>query len=354
MTTLRVLQAGHATLQDLGRPGFAALGVPAGGAADHHAARTANVLVGNADATPLIEITASGLAIRADQHLLVAVTGAATTVLVGGAPCPSWELLLVPAGVEVEVPAPAVGLRSYLAIGGFDHPRTLGSVAPDPLLGIANALVEGDLLRPDLPTVSLPQDGMPFFRLDAAHPGHAVRPGDGVGTVAVTAGPDLHLLVGGADRLEQTFTVGSESNQVGLRLDGPALDLAGHEEILSRGVPVGAVEVPPSGGVITLLRARLVTAGYPVVAIATTLALDVLGQLRPGDRLRFTVTTVDDAVAALRDRERARHALAMRVRRALVARGLGAALSPLHASSRECPEGPGTSTRPLTPLASCP
>lgn len=330
MSRLYVVRAGNATIQDLGRSGFAALGVPIGGAADQHSARTANALVGNADRSPLLEITATDFAVRADRDLLVAVTGAAESVSIGGRTCPAFELLPVPAGEQVHVPAPSTGLRSYLAVNGsLRATETLGSVAPDPLLGIAQLITDGALLEVDSAFHELPIGSLPLFRLGAVRPRGAMS---GIHSVAITAGPDLALL--GGEKLNDTFAVTPQSNHVGLRLEGHTPALASYDEILSRGVPVGAVEIPPSGGVIVLLRGRLVTAGYPVVAVATTVALDVLGQLRAGDRLRFTPTTTEAAVAELRAREARHLSLAERVRNAFAARGLTHVVHPAHASRK--------------------
>jgi 5-oxoprolinase (ATP-hydrolysing) subunit C len=332
-TRLHVLQAGNASVQDLGRPGYAALGIAGGGAADQHAARVAQILVGNRETAPLLEVTGSELVVRADRDVLVAVTGAASTVRVAGRTSPTWELLPVPAGEEIRVPAPTTGLRSYLAVNGELAVETcLGSAAPDPLLGFAARLGDDDVLEVRTGLARLPASGLPLFRLAAPRPTYTVN---GTTTIAVTGGPDLELLTGGLDGLAGDFSVTPQSDSVGLRLAGPDLALPAYDEILSRGVPVGAVEIPPSGGVIVLLRARLVTAGYPVVAVATTAALDLLGQLRPGDPLRFTPTTTDAAVAALRAAAADRQSLATRVRNALGSRGLAHLVHPDHASTTQ-------------------
>jgi 5-oxoprolinase (ATP-hydrolysing) subunit C len=332
-TDLHVVGVGHATLQDLGRPGYVAVGIPGGGAADQHAARTANTLVGNADAAPLIEVTASGLSLRAEHDVLLAVTGAADHVFVAGSRVPSWELLAVHAGAPVDVPAPTAGLRSYVAVNGRIHaPSLLGSVAPEPLLDSHQRLIAGEVLTVETALTRLPAGTVPYFRLGAGPPSYSVG---GISTVGVTAGPESELLNGGLSQLTARFTVTPQSNHVGLRLDSPPLDLAPYDEILSRGVPVGAVELPPSGGVIVLLRGRLVTAGYPVVAVVTSVDVDVLGQLRPGDAVRFEPTPVEAAVSRLRARRLERRALASRTRTALAARGLDELVHPFHASSEE-------------------
>lgn len=318
---LVVERAGYAVVQDLGRPGHAGLGVSPNGASDQHAARTANLLVGNAESAPLVEATGSELVVRCEAEALVAVTGPVGAVFVDGHPQPAWELLPVPAGARVRVPAPDGGLRTYLAVNGaLQEARALGSVAPDRLLGVGRAVGAGDELLVES-GYTAPRGGLAVFRLAAPRgPSHR----DGVARVDVTAGPEAGLLEGGGlEQLETTFRVLPDSDQVGLRLDGPPMAVRSRGETLSRGVPVGAVQVPHSGGVIVLLRGRLVTAGYPIVAVATSASVDVLGQLRPGDSLRFTLCTAAEAVARLRDLHDRRRALAGRVRTALTARGLG-------------------------------
>ncbi|MCW2756965.1 MAG: allophanate hydrolase [Nocardioidaceae bacterium] len=313
---LHVEQAGFAAVQDLGRPGHGGVGIAGNGAADAHAARLANTLVGNAPGRPLVEVTGSAYAFTSSADVLVAVTGAAERVSVGGAVQPAGELLTVPAGSRVTVEAPARGWRSYVAVNGLiDSASTLGSVAPDSLLGVGTRLSAGDTLtlRTRYAGLDHPHSRVPVFRLSA--------PRAELGAVDVTAGPELDEF--GADALDGEYEVSPQSDQVGLRLLGPAPERSASTEILSRGVPVGAVEVPPGGGLLVLLRGRLVTAGYPVIGVATTVSVDRLGQVRPRDTLTFSRRTNDEAVAALRRRDSALGALAVRVRAALTSSGIG-------------------------------
>jgi allophanate hydrolase subunit 2 len=150
--------------------------------------------------------------------------------------------------------------------------------------------------------------------------------------VWVTPGPDIARLALGAAALDAALELLPQSDQVGLRFAGPSVDLTTSEEILSRGVPVGAVEVTPSGELLVLMRGRLVTAGYPVVAVVTSASLDDLAQARPGDTVRLTITDVESARRALHEAEEEHQRLAARVRRAFEARGLGSLLAPAHAS----------------------
>ena len=333
---LVVERTGHATVQDLGRPGLAHLGLSANGAADAHAARIANILVGNRSGAPLIEVTGSSFGFRPRSRVLLAVTGAAGRLLAGGVSCPLSEPVVVEAGCPVQLEMAGSGHRTYVALNGeIGAAPVLGSVAPDPVLGIGRRLVEGDVveLRSRFTELHHPFSGVPLFRLAAPR-----IPLRRALAVDVTVGPDAGEF-GAAPTGEPagTFTVSPLSDHVGLRLTGPAPRREVSTEILSRGVPVGAVEVPPNGGLIVLLRGRLVTAGYPILAVATTTALDRLGQVRPGDSLTFRAQSLESADADLRERERGLTELAARVARAFRHVGLAHVLDDDHLSASAAP-----------------
>jgi len=324
VSTLTIRQVGHCVVQDLGRPGHAAIGVAANGSADQHAARTANILVGNAEDAALLELTASELAFTAGSDLLVAVTGAARHVLVDGHPHPAWETVTVFAGSHVLVPVGPTGYRSYLGVNGtIEADRVLGSVAPDRLIGAGRQLAADDTVTVDSSfTTRGGRWWELLFRLAAA----PVVLGDTI-EVDATPGPDVDRIRGGLAALDAPFLVTPQSDDIGLRLTGVPIERTTTEEILSRGVPVGAIEVPPDGGVIMLMRGRLVTAGYPVLAVVTTESLDRLGQTGPGATVRVNVCDLDEARAAILRRHDERRELAGRVRTALAASGLAHVVS---------------------------
>lgn len=326
---LTVESAGFAVVQDLGRPGHGDQGIAVNGASDRWSAQVANTLVGNAPGAPLLEVTGSALALRADADTLVCVTGADTSPGVAGRPVPAWDPFLVESGAVVVVPAPTRGLRSYVAVaGGLDAPTVLGSVAPDPMLGVGRRLARGDRL--DLAVCVCgwehPSYAHALFRLHAPRPTWTTSP-----LLDVTAGPELAEFV--AEELRGPWTVSAQSDHVGLRAEGPTPVRSGSAEILSRGVPVGAVEVPPSGGLLVLLYGRLVTAGYPVPYVATSTSLDALGQARPGDRLELREVPIADAVARSRSRREELRLLAVRAANALHGSGLGDLMAPGHLSA---------------------
>lgn len=307
--TLTIHRAGRATVQDLGRFGRGRHGLPVNGALDQYSARVANVLTGNDEGAPLLEITALDFHATPSADLLVAVTGAPADVTVGGVARPRWEPVAVRPGETIRVTGIRDGLRVYLAVhGSVDAPFLLGSCAPDTILGFGHALSDGD----ELAVGSCSPIDHPVFR----HPVFRLRPpvprfGE-PWTVDVTDGPDVAEFDAGP-LYAGSFTVTPRSNHIGLRLTGPLPRRLATGEVLSRGVPVGAVEVPAGDELLVLHRGRGVTAGYPVLAVATATGLDALGQARPGHAVRFRRRTVAEAVAAHRTRRQAVLALRERV-----------------------------------------
>ena len=138
-----------ATIQDLGRPGYAHLGVPHAGAADRGSLRRANRLAGNEDGAAGLEVTLGRLQLRFHAAAVVAVTGAPAAVTVtpaDGDPAPAdgEHAIGIPAGAVLRLAAPADGLRTYVAIrGGIDVPPELGSRSADLLSGLGPAAAAG-------------------------------------------------------------------------------------------------------------------------------------------------------------------------------------------------------------------
>ncbi|MCW2508916.1 MAG: ahs [Modestobacter sp.] len=273
---LTVLATGPlTTVQDDGRPGQAALGIGRSGACDRASAALANRLVGNPADAAVLEVTFGGLAVRAESDLLVVTTGARCP----GAPHAAPTLLR--RGQELRLGAPAAGLRTYLAVrGGIDVPPVLGSRATDVLAGLGPAVVAvGDVLPVGEPTAPPPV-------VDVAP---VADPPDGEVTVAVLPGPraDWFGDAGWAALTGQAWSVTSESNRVGLRLDGDPLDRLREGELPSEGMVRGALQVPPSGTPVLFLADHPVTGGYPVIAYVVDADVDRCAQLRPGQTLRF-------------------------------------------------------------------
>lgn len=300
---LDVSCAGLSAVTDLGRPRGSSVGQMTGGALDQHSAAVANTLVGSEATAPLLEVTSQDFSATTDRDLLVSVTGATAEVTVDGRPQPQWEPVAWPAGQYLRIKRIRDGLRVYVGLHGHvDTPKLLGSCAPDTVLGFGTWLGAGHQIRVHgrAPALNNPWLGVPVFRLGSRPPG-------GIGStpthIPVTDGPDVVEFGTTASCLfTQDFVVGTASNHIGLRMasaTGTALPRRQTTtEVLSRGVPIGAVEVPTGDELLVLHRGRGVTAGYPVLAVVTRTGLSQLGQVRPGDTVRFVPTTVEDAVRA--------------------------------------------------------
>lgn len=313
--TLRILQPGISAITDLGRRRGGSLGQMTGGALDQYSAEIANTLVASAPTAPLIEMTALDFSATPTTDLLIAVTGAPADVTVSGTTVPQWEPVIVSAGATLTVSNIRHGLRVYIAVHGAIRTETLlGSCAPDSVLGFGRALGRDDVqIDVDCPPIRHPHFDIPVFALGARRPrfsDHWIIP--------VTDGPDLAEFGDTAPRLfDHDFAVGNASNHIGLRLyptgEHPLPTREATSEVLSRGVPIGAVEVPAGNELLVLHRGRGVTAGYPVLAVVTTIGLDRLGQARAGQHVRFTPVDVANAVDAHRTRIRGLEELRARV-----------------------------------------
>ncbi len=264
------------TVQDLGRPGLAGIGVGRSGACDRASAALANRLVGNDPGAAVLEATLGGLAVRADADLVVVTTGARPA----GSPAHDAPLAL-PAGGTLRLGTPAGGLRTYLAVrGGIAVEPVLGSRSTDLLAGLGPpALRAGDVLP-----VGAPSDPMPG--VDVAP---VPDPPGGEVTLRLLPGPRADWLTDDALELLGTaaWTVTTESNRVGLRLDGPPLARRETGELPSEGLVRGALQVPPSGTPVLFLADAPVTGGYPVAGYVADDDVDRCGQLRPGQTLRL-------------------------------------------------------------------
>ena len=278
--SLTVLATGPlTTMQDTGRPGRAALGVGRSGACDLASYRLANRLVGNPEDAPALEVTYGGLRVRAEGDVLVVTTGARCA---GSAHHNAPAILR--SGAELALGVPASGLRTYVAVrGGFESRCVLGSCATDTLSGLGPDHVSaGDVLP--LGAACLPLPGIDLAPVPEPEPGTV--------TVQVTAGPRRDWFPDEAWRslVGQSWTVTSDSNRVGLRLDGEPLPRRRDDELPSEGLVRGALQVPPSGRPVLFLADHPVTGGYPVIAYVNDADVDRCAQLRPGQQLLLRET----------------------------------------------------------------
>jgi biotin-dependent carboxylase-like uncharacterized protein len=280
----RELEIRHAgpqvTVQDLGRPGQAHLGVPRSGALDDPAHRLANRLVGNDESAATLECLGGQLAFRTRSAVTLAVAGALVPVTVAGRGREWGNAVSVHAGSVVELGAATQGLRAYLAVsGGIEVQPVLGSRSTDLLSGLGPDRVrDGDVLP-------------------VGPPGPAPVPVDAIRTARHSR--ELRLRLGPRDdwfddaSVEAldgaAYTVGNDSNRIGLRLEGEPIRWRGDDELPSEGMVLGAVQVPPNGQPVVFLNDHPTTGGYPVIAVVVREDLAVCAQLRPGEEVTLRV-----------------------------------------------------------------
>ncbi len=299
MTTgLKVVAAGPlSTIQDGGRHGYQRYGVSVAGAFDPLFLAAANALVGNPPGEGAVELTMTGDGYEvAADGLRLAVVGDFALTIDGEAAAP-WRSHTLARGQVVRIGVARSGLRGYLAVaGGFALVPQLGSVATH-LRNRLGGLDGGRLKAGDLLPLRLAR--APAGGDLALDPGLLPRRG---AALRVVLGPqDGHF---GPDDiaafLDGAWTIGRESDRMGCRLEGPVIGHAKGFNIISDGIPLGAVQVPGSGQPIILLPDRQTAGGYPKIACVIAPDVAALAQIGPGAVIRFTAIGADAALAAHR------------------------------------------------------
>jgi KipI family sensor histidine kinase inhibitor len=284
------------TIQDEGRWGHQASGVPVSGPMDRVSHRVANALVGNESTAALLEATLSGPEIRIDNGAVIAVTGANLGARLDAEEVPLHRPIRCRPGAVLRFGERRAGARAYIAFsGGLTVPAVLGSRATHTHCGLGGVngrpVVAGDRLPlGDERTVSASRViSVPNPRVD------------GGAKLRVLPGPQLDSFPAAAlETLQRTrFTVTSQSDRMGYRLTGGTIPRIEGHEMISDVTFAGALQIPPSGSPILLMSDRQTTGGYPQLATVITADLPTAGQLAPGDWIEFEVCTRHQALSAL-------------------------------------------------------
>jgi len=302
MEVLEVIQPGPlTTVQDLGRFGYQQYGVPTSGALDNYAFRIGNFLVGNEEGAASLEITLFGCQLRTLQDTKVAITGADLTATINGEPAPAWKSLLIKSGDVLSFPRLNSGCRAYLAIaGGIDVPEVMKSASTYIKASIGGLsgrpLRQGDVLRDKAVTASsaaarIPSEYIPVY-------GNQI-------TFRVVLGPqdDCFTEEGIGTFLNSEYTVTTQADRMGYRLEGPRIQHREGADIISDGIPLGAIQVPGDGLPIILLADRQTTGGYTKIATVISVDIPKVAQAKPADKIKFQQVTEEQAVALLKKYE---------------------------------------------------
>jgi antagonist of KipI len=298
---LRIINPGlMTTIQDLGRYGYAHLGVTPAGAADALALRVANLLLGNRENAAALEMTLLGATVEFQRAAIVVLTGAQVDCRLGNARAPMWRAFPVLPGAVLKCGAITGGARAYLAVqGGFELKAVMGSVAT---LGSAHfGGLEGRTLKAGdrLAVSHVVSSGVRRISRDALvylAPRRELR---------ITPGPQASWFGSEGLQLLQRgpYAVSGDSDRRGIRLRGEALTLPPKSQLVTEGISLGAMQVPPDGQPIILFVDQQTTGGYPKVANVIAADLRHVAQLRPRDEVHFRVVSVEEAIGLLREQE---------------------------------------------------
>jgi allophanate hydrolase len=307
MQALEVVAPGpHTTVQDLGRIGFQDVGVPASGALDRVSLRLANALVGNRPGAPALEMLLQGptLKVLADS-VRVALVGCSAGIEIrsgSGRSVPAGRSVRLVRGEVFRVGALGDSVCAYLAIeGGPDVPQALGS-ASTYVRGCIGGLHGRRLRKLDvLPLVQGAADVRPERMLPRPFDLELDQP------IRVVLGPQADYFTDEAVHtfLSSEYTVSTQADRMGYRLEGPALAHAKGYNIVSDGIVSGAVQVPGSGRPIVLMVDHQTTGGYPKIATVISADIPVVGRRRPGRAIRFVAVEVHEAERLRRAQEAA-------------------------------------------------
>jgi len=298
---LEIIAPGILTsVQDLGRYGYGRYGVAPSGALDSFALRIANLLVGNRSDQACLEIMLLGPAIKALEDVVVAVTGGNLQPRRDKQPLAMWRSQILKKGDILSFSSPLSGFRAYVAVGGgISVPRVMGSRSTNFSSGFGGfqgrALKKNDILTSENHSQCVKTDIRSF------NPAWIPVYPDNWSLRVIWGPQDDHFSAESrASFLDATYIMSADSDRTGIRLQGPVIrqkpDI--QASIISEGVISGSVQIPGDGLPIIILG-ETVTGGYRKIATVISADLPLLGQIKPGDSMRFTAVSLDEARQAL-------------------------------------------------------
>lgn len=306
------------SIQDLGRFGFQRYGINTSGAVDPLSHRLANLLTGNDESLPTIEMTMIGPSIFFHKQSLIAICGADLSPTINDIPVPLWRPVLVREGSELSFGKCKQGIRAYLAVGGgLQVSRVMNSHSTSLRAKIGGfngrTLESGDEFLFNKPgalsrriiSSLLPElkDGFIAAGWTAGSPLFSKVNEDL--SIRVTKGRQFELFTKEScdSFFHSPYFVTTHSDRMGCRLRGEALSLKQHFEMISEAVNDGTVQVSADGNPIILLAERQTTGGYPKIAQIAAVDIPLVAQAKPGDNIHFLQISHERAQQLLIERE---------------------------------------------------
>lgn len=308
------------TVQDLGRFGFQKYGIIVSGVMDQFSHRISNLLVGNEENEPTLELTLLGPTIEFKKNALISICGGDLSPTIDGKPVRLWRSVFVKKGSILRFGPCKIGCRAYLAVaGGFKIPTIMNSKSTYLRAEIGGfngrALQAGDQLEfgspSDLSTRIIEHPGkksanQQFVEMEWTVAADLIPIHQNKSTIRVMKGRQFHLFTKESQNklFHEPFEVTAQSDRMGYRLKGPKLTLQNAAEMISEAVNFGTIQVPSDGNPIVLLADRQTTGGYPKIGQIATVDLPLMAQAKPGDSIKFTEISRDEAQHLLLEREK--------------------------------------------------
>ena len=291
------------TVQDTGRFGYQAAGIPEAGAMDRASLLLANALLGNPEDAAALELTIFGGTFEFDGEGTIALTGADMRPFLNGNRMSINTAVPVKAGDRLELGAASRGMRAYLAVsGGIDVPVVLGSRSTDlksRLGGLeGRKLRAGDVLesgsRPQAAAELAEVQGTPCEPV-LQRLAKATDP-EGVTRIRFLFGPQDAMFAEDAKKTftDSIYTLSAACDRMGYRLEGSQVPSLSGTDILSEGICFGSIQVPANGQPIVMMADHQTTGGYAKIGTVLSADLPLLAQLGPGKKIRFVPVTLED------------------------------------------------------------
>lgn len=279
-------------LQDNGRFGQSHLGLTNGGPMDKVAYAWLNRLLNNANNATCIEVSIGGLVLKSNIRTVICITGAPMPFTINGDAKGLWRSYEVSPGDVIELGFSQQGVRTYVGIaGGFQVTPSFSSTATvvrEKVGGLnGGALQAGDLLAAFSQSKKhhsqfLEAEHQPSYQLNCH--------------LKVIPGYQQQQF----SRLQQrrffsgNYSVSKQWDRMGYRLSGPAIS-CDVNNMLSEGITLGAIQIPPDGQPIVLMQDRQTIGGYPKIGSVFSLDLYKLAQCGQGAEIEFEPITIDCA-----------------------------------------------------------
>lgn len=294
MPTIKVIKPGfQSTIQDLGRFGYSHLGISISGAADSIALRIGNLLIGNAQNTPAIEMTLIGGEFQFDCNTLISITGSDFQPRLNDITIPMWTTIQVKSGDILSLSNTLSGARSYLCVqGGINVPLVLNSYSTHLLTSIGGyngrSLKQGDIIL-----INEINDGKNFYQLD----NDVIDKLYSKREILVTNGTQIKSFTRKSLDIfsSSIFKVNENSNRMGLRLSGAKIERHLTEDITTEGISLGAIQISHDEQPIILFVEHQTTGGYPKIANVISADFHRIGQLKPRDEIKFSFVSIEEA-----------------------------------------------------------